>query len=71
MPIKKLDNDNETCAVVVFNDFAIAGNPGKYISIENGPNAVSEPNIKTVIKYLCLVINNKARITDNGAKIAF
>ena len=59
IPIKKLDKDNETCAVVVFNDFAIAGKPGKYISIEKGPNAVSAPNIKTVKKYLCLVINNK------------
>jgi hypothetical protein len=71
IPIKKLDNDNETCAVVVFNDFAIAGNPGKYMSIENGPNAVSEPNIKTVKKYLCLVMNNKGKNPDKCAKIVF
>jgi hypothetical protein len=43
---------------VVCNDFAIAGKPGRYISIENGPNAVSEPKISTVKKYRCLVIRN-------------
>jgi hypothetical protein len=47
MPIKKLDNESETCAVVVCNDLAIAGKPGRYISIENGPIAVSAPNIRT------------------------
>lgn len=49
-PIKKLDSDSETWAVVVWSDLAIAGKPGKYISIENGPSAVSEPNINTVKK---------------------
>jgi hypothetical protein len=71
IPIKKLDKDKETCAVVVFNDFAIAGKPGKYISIEKGPSAVSEPNINTVKKYLCLVINKKGNTPDKCAKIAF
>jgi len=45
MPIKKLDSDKETFSVVVCNDFAIAGKPGKYISIEKGANAVKEPSI--------------------------
>ena len=49
-PTKKLDSDSETCAVVVWNDLAIAGKPGRYISIENGPRAVSAPNINTVKK---------------------
>jgi len=36
--------------VVVWNDLAIAGKPGRYMSIENGPSAVSEPNISMVKK---------------------
>lgn len=44
MPIKKLDSERETCATVVFRSLAIAGKPGKYISIENGPIAESIPN---------------------------
>lgn len=69
IPIKKLDKDKETCAVVVFNDLAIAGKPGRYISIEKGPNAVSAPNIKTVKKYLCLVI--KSNILVSGQRSFF
>ena len=49
-PVKKLDKESETCAVVVWNDFAIAVKPGKYISIENGPSAVSEPSMIMVRK---------------------
>ncbi len=44
MPIKKLDSERETCATVVLRSLAIAGKPGKYISIENGPIADSIPN---------------------------
>src|SRR5437868_14609991 len=39
IPIKKLDNESETVATVVFKSFAIAGNPGRYMSMENGPIA--------------------------------
>jgi hypothetical protein len=31
---------------VVFKSAAIPENPGKYMSMENGPNAVSEPKIR-------------------------
>lgn len=45
IPIKKLDSERETCATVVFKSAAIAGNPGKYISIEKGPMADIIPRI--------------------------
>ena len=41
----------ETLATVVFKSFAMPENPGKYISIENGPKAVNEPNIRINLKY--------------------
>jgi hypothetical protein len=43
MPIKKLDSESETWATVVLRSLAIAGKPGKYISIENGPIADNIP----------------------------
>ena len=49
IPIKKLERERATCATVVCRSAAIAGKPGKYISIENGPMADSIPNI-TIIK---------------------
>ena len=30
--------------------------PGRYISIEKGPSAVSEPNMRISTVYFCLVI---------------
>jgi hypothetical protein len=45
MPIKKVDNDKATFSVVVCSDLAISGKPGKYISIEKGASAVSDPSI--------------------------
>src|ERR1043165_9679591 len=47
MPIKKLDRESEIVATVVFRSFAISGNPGRYMSMENGPIAESNPKIKT------------------------
>ena len=55
-PIKKLESESATFAVVVFNDRAMLGKPGKYMSIENGDNAVKAPNISTVKKYCFLVM---------------
>ena len=46
IPMKKLDRDSITCSRVVCSDRAISGNPGKYISMENGPIAVSEPRMR-------------------------
>lgn len=45
IPIKKLANDNDTLDTSVFKSLAIALKPGKYISIEKGDNAASEPKI--------------------------
>ena len=45
MPIKKDDNDSITEETDVCKPLAIAGNAGKYISIDNGPIAVSNPKI--------------------------
>ena len=53
MPIKKLERESATRATVVCRSAAIAGNPGKYISIEKGPIAESIPSI-TIIKNLFL-----------------
>lgn len=46
IPIKKEDKEREICATVVFRSAAIAGNPGKYMSIEKGPIADKLPSIK-------------------------
>ena len=46
----------ETLATEVFKSFAIPANPGKYISIENGPSAVNEPRIRINFIYFVLVI---------------
>jgi hypothetical protein len=46
MPIKKLDSDSITCATVVCNPFAIAGKAGRYISMEKGPMAESNPRMR-------------------------
>jgi len=51
MPMKKLDKDRDTLAVLVRRSAAMAGNPGRYMSIEKGPRAVSEPSIKIRPKY--------------------
>lgn len=54
MPIKKLDSERETCAIVVSRSLAIAGKPGKYISIENGPMADNMP--KTSMRKNLLLV---------------
>ena len=51
MPIKKLESESATWATVVCRSVAIAGKPGRYMSIEKGPIAESIPNI-TIIKNL-------------------
>lgn len=46
-----INNDNVSCAfdVVVWKSFLISGNPGKNISIDNAPIAVSAPKMITNI----------------------
>jgi hypothetical protein len=56
IPIKKPDSDKETFATVVCRSFAMAGNPGRYISMEKGPSAVSDPNNKIRKKCFLLVM---------------
>ena len=51
MPIKKLDRESETWATVVWRWVAISGKPGKYISIEKGPMAVSSPKMRIVENF--------------------
>ena len=46
MPIKKVDKDNDTLGTSVFKSVAIALNPGRYMSIENGAKAANEPKIR-------------------------
>ena len=53
MPIKKLESERPIFATVVCKSAAIAGKPGKYISIENGPIADNIPNI-SIVKNLAL-----------------
>jgi hypothetical protein len=43
-------------ATEVFKSFAIPAKPGKYISIEKGPKAVNEPNIRINLMYFFFVI---------------
>jgi len=56
IPIKNPVKDKETFAAEVFRSFAIAGKPGKYMSIENGAKAVRLPKIRIMEKYLDFVI---------------
>lgn len=46
IPIKKLDRDSVTFAMVVDIDLAISGKPGRYMSMEKGPMAESSPRIR-------------------------
>ena len=52
IPIKKLDRERPTRGMVVCKSFAMPGNPGKYISMENGPIADSRPRIR-IVKNFC------------------
>jgi len=57
--MKKLDNDRSTLSVVVPSDLAISWKAGRYISIENGLRAVSNPNMIIRNRYRCLVMGAK------------
>jgi hypothetical protein len=52
MPMKKLLSESETFAAEVDRSFAIAGNPGRYMSIEKGVSAVRLPRISISETYL-------------------
>lgn len=51
-PMKKLETESDTFEIVVARSSAMAGKPGKYMSIENGPNADKSPNVR-IAKNLC------------------
>src|SRR5258708_8095456 len=50
MQIEKLDRESVTSATVVFRDAAIAGKPGRDMSMEKGPMAESNPRIRMMKK---------------------
>ena len=50
--MKKLERESDTCATVVLRCAAIAGKPGKYISIEKGPMADKTPRIRISLYLL-------------------
>jgi hypothetical protein len=54
--MKKLDKEKPTFSIVVCRSSAITLNPGRYMSMDSGPIAVSMPNIK-IIRRLLLVCN--------------
>jgi hypothetical protein len=56
IPIKKLDKEKPTFSIVVCRSSAITLKPGRYMSMESGPIAVSMPNIK-MIRPLLFVCN--------------
>lgn len=56
MPIKKLESDSVTSEMVVFKLLAIAGNAGRYISIDKGPIAVSSPIIRMDLNFMFEVL---------------
>jgi hypothetical protein len=47
-PTKKLAREYDTMSTEVSRSSAMAGKPGKYISMENGPIAESNPRINMV-----------------------
>jgi hypothetical protein len=47
IPTKKLDSDNATVATEVPRLLAISPNPGRYMSMEKGANAVNDPKMRT------------------------
>ena len=57
MPIKKLDSESAIFEIIVFKSFAIAGKPGRYMSMEKGARAVNDPRIRIRKKYFSLVIS--------------
>jgi hypothetical protein len=60
--MKKLDSDKEICETVVEKVSAISGNPGRYISIENGPTAVNKPSVSRRINLPFRGILNKIQL---------
>lgn len=59
MPMKKLDKESETSATVVPRSWAMAGKPGRYMSMEKGPRAVSVPKIRMREMYFLRVIKRR------------
>ena len=74
MPMKKLDRDRVTFAMVVDNDRAMSGKPGRYMSMEKGPMAESSPSIrmtKNELRFgwdMYVPENHFGKISDSPAK---
>ena len=62
--MKKPDKERETLEAVVCKSLAIAGKPGRYMSIEKGPNAVKLPKMRIRKKYVAIHLLNKIGILD-------
>jgi hypothetical protein len=60
--MKKPLSDKDTLAAEVERSSAIAGKPGKYISMENGLSAVRLPKIRIKEIYLDLVIQMRIQL---------
>jgi hypothetical protein len=56
IPMKKLLKDKETFETEVARSCAIAGKPGRYMSIEKGLSAVRLPKIRITEIYFDLII---------------
>jgi hypothetical protein len=56
IPIKKLAKEYETMSTETLRSFAIAGKPGRYISMENGPIADKRPRINIMSDLFFLFI---------------
>ena len=71
MPMKNPLSDKDTFAADVAKSVAMAGKPGKYISMEKGLSAVRLPKIRIKEIYLDLVILMLVSIILKNGKIAF
>ena len=48
IPTKKDESESATRLTVVSMEVAMAGNPGRYMSMENGTTAVKRPSMRMV-----------------------
>jgi hypothetical protein len=53
--MKKLESESTTFETDVFSPLAISGKAGRYMSMENGPIAVSRPSIRMIYDLLFLI----------------
>ena len=61
MPIRKTDKVNCVRAVSVIRSLVIVGNAGRYISVANGPRAVSSARTNVIPRVLGFSIDKNYR----------